>query len=188
MLPGKPMIWIYTSDIGAHQYSILFRSVKSSLKDICLCLNMNKLYPFTYLESVYWLQIIFPGHIVFLFLQKWTLYSVETDLSMNCILPVNSILPWCSQPIVCWLHQAWQCMGWSVLQTQETQHSREKKPVGEKPSCQCTTRRYSWKGIAEVCTWIYFNRILHVFRLQIRGKYESVNFRKNLFILIKVKI
>ena len=41
ILPSEPVIWLYISDTGAHQYSILYGSVKSlPLKDFCpsLCL------------------------------------------------------------------------------------------------------------------------------------------------------
>ena len=34
---------------------------------------------------------------------------------LNLISPVNSVLLWYSQPIVCWLYQGWECMGWSDL-------------------------------------------------------------------------
>ena len=89
MLPRKPLVWLYTSDTGALQYSILHGSVKSSsLKRYlsmcvsCLYLDVYKIYPSTNLESVYWFKIVLPSQVIFPHLYElcdcWT-WSVHSE-------------------------------------------------------------------------------------------------------------
>ena len=43
---------------------------------------------------------------------------------LNPVCLVNSVLQWCSQPIVYWLYQGWACIGWSDLtELQEREHT-----------------------------------------------------------------
>ena len=148
------MIWFYTSVTGAHQYSILYRSVKSlSLKD-----NVYRLYPFTYLKSVYWFQIvIFPSQIVF----PYFCDSLESDLYEQC----SQWSVFCQQTVLCHGIVSLRCagyikarksMGWSdFTELQKRPHSLQrniqKKSISSKSHhVNVQLNIQVWQGFAEV--------------------------------------
>ena len=126
-----------------------------------LSMFVYKLYPLTYLESVYRLQtVVFPSWFVLLHLCKVNSLlcgSLESDLCkiVNSVLPVNRALPWCSQPIVCWLYQGWRIYGqirFDSYRRKILQKEKLRKHIAEV---------LVWQGFVEVCTiWIHFLEFL----------------------------
>ena len=129
-----------------------------SVSSLLWCVQIIPLYK---LESVYWFQIVFTNLVAFPCL-------MNSVFLLKLICPVNSVLPWCSQPIVCWLYKGWEWMGWSDLtELQERPYSIEKrwkKSIDKRRSF----RNVQLKGTSLAGWWryefVYFNMILHASR------------------------
>ena len=121
VLPNDLMIWLYMPDADTCQCRTLYRSIKHQCLRkmfhhvIFICTHYT---PLTNLELKYWFQIVFPSWVIFPHL------CVNSATLFHLICPQWTVFClWCSQPIVCWLHQGLECMGWSDLtELQRRQH------------------------------------------------------------------
>ena len=136
VFPSKFMSIIHMLCVGVQSFISLQNSVKIILEWYlslsCLnfiCVQIISLYIFGISILISNSNIPKSGCIPLPFylcgpFETVLIYSVNSILR---VLLVNSVLPWCSQPIVCWLYQGRECMGWSDLTKLQRRHSAEER-------------------------------------------------------------